>query len=490
MSTPVAGEQMESVVPETSEDGVSGDRSPWRESMDRILTGLVLGAVTLNFLALNYILPLIGLMLLLLGFRTLRRVNGWFRACWMIMVLRLAAFVPVLILNATVYRNQVSGAFPGTVLSFSGPLLQILLLFSLWKAVAEVREESGAAGSAGGAGGLLVWTVAMFLLALVQISSLILWILMVLLYIVAIRSLYRFSVAVEDNGHAPGGAQTRIPDRSLTMSIMAVLLAGILGGSYFFGSYPMDWTVQKHVRTPETMESEKTLLNLGYPEEALKDLSEGDLLAVGDALQVVVVDHQKAAGNTAGTVRVLPELHLRSVAVEIPGERPQWRIFHHFFWRDKPGSAGTEAIRIWPAYRESEGWAVAGEMTGQVLYENEGMVYTAPFHSLSGECYPYDTMLWGVQETQDILAEFSLPGNGERHRGYVAYGVEEIREGWIINSWVNYTHQMSRLQYPMVTAGEKSRAPGWNDGYPFITVQEALQFFVMEDSIDLLSGEN
>lgn len=490
MSVSAGNEQTGITVSEAPEVCVSGDRSPWRESMDRILTGLVLSAFTLNFLALNHILPLIGLMLLLLGFRTLRRVNGWFRACWVIVVLRVTAFFPVLILNATVYRKMVSDSVPGTVLSFAGPLLQILLLFFLWRAIAEFREESGAAEGTGGAGGLLLWTVAMFILGLMQISSLILWILMVLLYIVAIRSLYRFSVAVEEKGHTPGGAQASVPGRSLIMGFMAVLLAGILGASIFFGSYPMDWKVQEPVRNEEMIEAEKKLLNLGYPEEALKDLSEGDLLSVGDALKVVAVDHQGAAGNTAGTVRVLPELHLRSVAVEIPGERPQWRIFHHFFWREAPGSAGTEAIKIWPAYHDSEGWAVAGEMTGRVLFENGGTVYASPFHSLSGEYYPQDTLLWGVQETQDILAEFSLPGKGEKHRGYVSYGVEEIREGWMISSWVNYTHQMSRLQYPLVTAGERSRSSGWSDQYPFVTVQEALQFFVMEDSIDFPGSGN
>lgn len=41
--------------------------------MNRILFGMALCAITLNFWCLNYILPAIGTVLLLLGFRTLRR---------------------------------------------------------------------------------------------------------------------------------------------------------------------------------------------------------------------------------------------------------------------------------------------------------------------------------------------------------------------------------------------------------------------------------
>ena len=47
--------------------------------MNRILFGMALCAITLNFLCLNYILPAVGTVLLLLGFRTLRRENRWLR---------------------------------------------------------------------------------------------------------------------------------------------------------------------------------------------------------------------------------------------------------------------------------------------------------------------------------------------------------------------------------------------------------------------------
>lgn len=53
-----------------------GEITPWRTAMDRILWGMGLTTITLNFLWLDVLLPAIGAVLLVLGFRTLRRENA------------------------------------------------------------------------------------------------------------------------------------------------------------------------------------------------------------------------------------------------------------------------------------------------------------------------------------------------------------------------------------------------------------------------------
>ena len=58
------------------------DVNPWSKAMNRVLWGTGLTTLTLNFLHLDTILPAIGIILLLLGYRTLRNENGWFKtAC-------------------------------------------------------------------------------------------------------------------------------------------------------------------------------------------------------------------------------------------------------------------------------------------------------------------------------------------------------------------------------------------------------------------------
>ena len=66
-------ELLEESLPALPPEDVAAEVTPWRRAMRRVLVGMALCTVTLNFLCLNYLLPAIGMALTLLGFRALRR---------------------------------------------------------------------------------------------------------------------------------------------------------------------------------------------------------------------------------------------------------------------------------------------------------------------------------------------------------------------------------------------------------------------------------
>jgi len=495
-------EMLESVVPELPPDDIVHEVTPWRKAMDRILTGLALCTITLNFLALNDLLPTIGIILLLLGFRTLRSENGWFKSCWILSLLRTICYFPAIMLNTTIYRNAVYDSAIGMALHFVNPALQFLLILCFWRAIKAVQKKMETPVHAGTAAALLVWYTAFILLALVQYNGLILGIVMIVSYIRIIRSLYHLFSEMEENSYAVKAASVYISGQNLVEALVAVLAVGIVCGYLFFDSYNMDWQAKGTAQSTEIAEVKDKLLTLGYPEAALSDLSSEDILACKDALRVVSqerdqpanegreVDEVKGNNTYVRTVYDMKELHFTDVAIELPGEMPQWKIFHHFLWTVSPGFCGTEALQLWPAYRDGKGWAAAGDLTGRVLYDKDSTVYTAPFHSLAAQSYTSDSIFWGQQDNTDIFATFSLPRSGERQRGYISYGINETQEGWVVDAWVNYTHQRNRFQYPVLTAEENRKTSGWNDGYSFVTVQDALQFSITEDGIDLFSESN
>lgn len=51
---------LENAVPELPPEDIVADVTPWKKSMHRVLIGLALTSLTLNFWALNYILPASG----------------------------------------------------------------------------------------------------------------------------------------------------------------------------------------------------------------------------------------------------------------------------------------------------------------------------------------------------------------------------------------------------------------------------------------------
>ncbi|SMP54748.1 hypothetical protein [Anoxynatronum buryatiense] len=487
---------------ETSDAVVEQKRqaaTPWRRAMDRTITGMALSVITLSFLALDYLLPTIGIILLLLGFGTLRSVNGWFKSGWVLTLLRAVFFFFTLILNATIYQRAVYDSAIGSALNMVNLGVQFLMIFCLWGGIKAVRKKADASHHNGSAGALLVWYILFILLAWVRYHGIVIGLGMIAGYILIIRSLYRLSEELEEPDDAVKKSRVTLSDRHLVRALVAVLAVGIICGYAFFGRYRMNWQAEETAQSTTVTEVKADLLALGYPPAALEDLSHEDLMACQEALRVVAQTHEEPVnqghevreveGNATyiTTAYDVKELRLTNVAVELPGEIPRWKIFHHFRWTVNPGFAGTEALQIWPAYRNNEGWAAAGEMTGRVLYDANGTVYTAPFHSLAAESYTSDGFFWGEQDVTDIFATFSMPGKGEGQRGYVAYGIEEVKEGWMVNAWVNYTHQKSRFQYPVLTAEEKRKASGWNDAHPFITVQNALQFFITDEGVDMLS---
>ena len=101
-----------------------GAVNPWQMAMGQILWGMGLTTITLNILYLDYILPALGAVLLVLGFRTLRRENkplGW---CYK---LALAA----LILRGVIYVLLALPVELGNTLAYCTALVTLALILIL-----------------------------------------------------------------------------------------------------------------------------------------------------------------------------------------------------------------------------------------------------------------------------------------------------------------------------------------------------------------------
>lgn len=481
-------------VDELPPEEIVADVTPWRRAMNRILFGMALCAITLNFLCLNYILPAVGTVLLL-GFRTLRRENRWLGGCFAVTVIRAVYFFAALVLNTTILQSAVFTPAVTTALTAVNAVLLLALYFCFWRGLLAVQKKAGLPAQTGGALALIVWYALVCVLAAVHYTGWIVPIAMLVGYGCILRSLCRLSGALDEAGYAIAPGPVRVTDRCLVLVIAAVLGIGCTLGYLFGSSYRMDWQPVDTSAQTQTAAIRQQLLGLGFPEDVLNDLAPEDIAACDGALRIVTEteDYPVNDGRNVlweaynekneryyvqDTVYDVKELRLTGVAVQLPGERETWMVFHHFLWTTDPGFYGTEAIQIRPACRSiPEGWAAAGDATGRVLYDRGGQTFAAPYASLGARTFTANTVLWGEQTNTDLFAAFSLPRHGEHCRGYVAYSTIEARDGYILSSGVYYTHQQSWLQYPVVTAMEKRLTTTWGDSGAFRTVQDALQFF-------------
>lgn len=502
---------LQNTLAELPPDDVAQEVTPWRTAMNRILTGLGLTSITLNFLCLNYLLPAIGVLLMLLGFRALRQENKWFRVCWHLALFRAACCYPTLILNATIYQTEFAGSPAAVLVSILSLAATLAQMLCLWLALRCTQKKAGLEPQAGGAVAMLFWYAALIPLSLIGNLGWIIGILVVLAYALMLRSLWTLTDALDEAGYTVTPAPVRVNDSTLTAAVTVSLLAGILCCYLFCRTYPADWQPFLQEKNAQTEEIRAQLESLGFPSYILDDLTTEDLLACRDAKRVVVdvedfpMNHGREVVTTEPysdyydenkdlriithirTVYDQKELRVTGIGVELPGEREEWRIFHHFQWIIEPPFRGTEGILIWPAYQNGEGWHPGEGPSGQLLYSENGKNFSCPFHSLESGSYTSSSLFFGEHTTQSIRVGFSLPGRGENKRGYISYTVKEAQDGWIIDSWFNYTHQQSPFQYPVCTAVSAGISVSPGEFAPFRTIQDALQFFPNDNPLEPLN---
>ena len=491
---------LESNLSELPPDDIVRNVTPWKKSMNRVLIGMALTTITLEFWYLNYIFPTIGILLLLLGFRTLKHENKWFGICFIVSIIQAVYVWGTLILNTTIIQSIVSISDIISVLKLVVLVLLLIEFICFWRGIVSVQQKAGVPPHAGVAVALIVWYAFMCVLAFVQYSGIIIAVAMVVIYVFIIRSLYKLSKELDEAGYAIHPVPIKVADRSIVIVLILTLGAGLACGYAFGGSYSMEWTQLNASEHDDVKEIESHLLSLGFPEYVLGDLSTEDIVACEGALQVVVditdepvndgrtVITSEGSGTTYDTVYDVKELRITGVGVQIPGERERWIIIHHFLWSTDPGFYGTESIQLWPPYRlTSEVWCSAGKVTGRVLYDKNGQTYVSDYDSLGSQTYTSNDILGGDLSSTDVFATFSMPRDSDRQRGYVAYPIDEVQGVCIISSWFNYTHQRSWLQYPAVTAMETRMTNGWPDAGVFKTIQYALQFDLDEEHAELIN---
>ena len=470
---------------------LSDEFTPWRNAMNRILWGTVWTTITLNFWYLNVILPAVGHIMQLLGFRALRKENKWFRLGYGLCWLRIGWWILNFALNCTIYSGapEIEGIL--SIGTYGMLVPGFLLLLALRNGIRTVQQKVDLPPHGGN--GLLICFCLMIFFATARLGGIAAWGLMIA-YVCILRNLFTLSKELDEAGYAVSPAPVRFSDTAMKRGCTAVILLTLLTGLCFFDSYRMDWQTFTVPQSEEIQAIRQELLELGFPEHILDDLTQEDLLSCKGALRVVVevddhpvnsgryVTEQTAMGSHTYVTYDQEELRITGIALELPGEKESWKIIHHFQWVIDPGFRGTEALHLWPAYRKSEGWTSCGTISGQVLYTHKGKSYAAPYHSLGHETYTHNTIFWGQQTSTDVFAEFSLPNRGENHRGYVSYTIAEVQDGCSIDTWINYTHQTPWPRYPVITAKEKQQTMGVGDTRTFKTIQDALQFFPRDEN--------
>ena len=418
--------------------------------MTRVLWGLGLITITLNFLYLDVILPAVGGLLLVLGFCTLRRENTPLRWCYILSLASLAVRGACIVLAALPVETGLAPAYVNIA------LLQVLYV-CLWRGMVGVSRAAGEEKPAAtAAGAMAVFYAVLTVLALIGVEGWLLVLPMLVLYILLLRSMVRLSRSLADTGYAITAAPVRLPDAAVLWGGLGVLLAAVLLAMFLGQRYPMDWHARDDAPQDETIRQQ--LLTKGFPSYVLDDLTAEEVSRMAGAVRVyrqverlysdtdyrtittthymsdpdrpLVFDRTITDVDGEGerhytyVYRVYDTLEqtMTHVAVELreqDGVR-RYIYIHHLTYDTQPSPRLTEALELWPAYQFRDSWAPGGAVSGRLLCERSGGEQTAPSYSLTGGSHQI-TDIFGTRWEQQITALWTRPAHAAKIRAYVLY---------------------------------------------------------------------
>lgn len=478
-------------LPELPPEDIVARTVPGKKALNRILIGYFLSTFTINGLGLNLILPVIGQILMLLGFRALQHENRWFSACYVFAVLQAFLRFGKLILDTTIFDLPFEDPQSAANAFYIALALQVLLtvvsLLCFWRGLRTVQKACGIRSKAIGVLALLAWNLLLCAVFVAQargqfIGGYTLLFLLVSLIII-LWMIARQAKALDATGYVLQPAPLRLSDRTLTLIILGILAIGCTCGHLFFSSYDMDWQTVDSTESAATSETKSQLAALGFPEDILDDLTPEDLARCHGAEQVVVdartLDSENPTFDNGDY-----DIRLTNVIVLVPGETPHVVLFNHFSWLSIPKFYGTAALNILPTYEVSaELWRLENGPTGRILYDDGDDSFVADYHSIEMRTVT-SNLFRNVAPSPSLYASFIFPNQGTRQRGYITYTIAPraiLPEGYrqAGYSQMTYMHQKKRFLYPAETADSSSI---FSINGPFESMQPAPLIFELTES--------
>ncbi|MBQ6873986.1 MAG: hypothetical protein IJO24_06815 [Clostridia bacterium] len=481
----------ESIIP-PPDDKIADDISPWKKSFYRIVAGLVLTTSTIDIYIINIVLPLIGCVLLVLGFRSVRKENRYFTACYVLSLINIFADTALTFADATIYRSYIDEAVnQNFLLKLLASIPTLLILIFFCAAVRTVKSKSKLYYKYKGADiGLIIWYCVLILISCITTQvSIITGAVLMLSYILILVFLVRMLIDMELSGYTVTPSSIKISDSKIIAVYSAIVIVGMLIGTVFFTQHRMDWKPHTETQDSQVISVKADLVKLGIPEYILNDLTDEDILACSGATDAVFeqTDRPMNSGRKVTEVKKIystqyithtvydvKELRMTNIAVKIPGENTTWRIIRHFHWVVKPKFFITEAISAFDETPNIFGFMRSSDISGRLLYNKNDTTYTAGFPVIAD--YKKEDAINNVNFT----AGFSFPNSGDNQRGYIAYTISNVNDKYedvMISEWLNYVHQRAVFMHPFKSAYEHEKnynmfSSNWN----FRRTQDALQF--------------
>ncbi|MBU5627339.1 hypothetical protein KQI82_10505 [Oscillibacter sp. MSJ-2] len=397
--------------------------TPWRGAIDRIVAGLLLTSITLNFFNLQYILPAVGAMQLYLGFRTLRGNNKWFRisSC-----LALCEVILIYVGNVLCATPYAASSLAGTVHGAAGAAVTFLLFFCFRRALQEAFHAVGRKQEDDPLLGAMIWYAVILILALwLPNIGLLGGVIVLVAYVLILRSLSRVSDSLDVCGYSVQASPVRLSSGLLQRWYYLSLLVLVVGCTLYFNHVP----VEKQSFTAPT-DVEENLLQIGFPSDLLERLDDAERQRLDSADWCFTARDQENGGDREKT-------KLRFDTVIVRTGDLSYRIYSFFTLEETTLRSNWQNIaNVNPDYQpDIHPSSYPSDFTCRILWTSDGQPYYGDVEVDSRTYYDF----FGDSHALPTV-RFSYPFFSEDRCGYMAYNLNVPAE-WTV-FWTGFCYDM------------------------------------------------
>lgn len=394
-------------LPETPLAGKVEKINPFGAAVNKIITGMVLSTITLNFLYLNYILPTVGIMLIYLGMRTLRSGNLYFRLGWLAALGKLGFTTLHLLLQVTPYVSLVDGWG-----IWAGQAVHILFMLFFGLGIRQAGLDAGMDNPKMATWPVILWQLVLVILALNGLSGWTVIIILLYAWIKMVKNIYHCADDLAEAGYVVPASTVWFSAKPLMIAYFAILLAVMTGASLLVHYTPVD--AQKVALTEvigadaEAMEIRSDLAAKGFPEELLMQIADEDLADIG-SVAAVSADSEKQ--NETDASRISGE------SVSVLTEEGKIKTFVWFEYMEGKHAGLVDSVKL-----QYDEYQKHTEVKSRLFYEKKGETWSAKLQLMEDS----NTYLWFGDISTNVysMTKYSFPFMADNPRGYFTWWTE------------------------------------------------------------------
>lgn len=431
-------------------------RNPWHKPMSNITWGFIFTVMTFNFFNLNYVLPTIGVALLFIGFYDLRKINKELHTAWIFSIINLVMHILNLIYMITPlhikFNNSVATVFISTV-------FQVTFLLVFRMGLNKVFQDANIKPNKDPILWLVIWRIVVMFCALTQLGSI--WFIslpLIYFYFHNFRSLYKLSEQLAQINFviSEGGIKFRSKKCFAEYLIICAFIVSLCSG------------VSNHIKlesvefTPTALtETRQKLIDMGFPKEILKDITEDEIALLKDAVKVdayselLMFDPKEKtiktnnSGYSVHTTKEIPgKINMEATSIYVLLSDNRMFGLNHFQWKN--GSA------YWHDGLTISGSAPLELVGGSLLYEKDVVDYSANIPRLKSDMVS-ETDWFGYNNAREkITGAVNYPFGSKNQRGYVFYELILGKDTVYGCIGFNYIHHKNPIIIPYEKTEEKN----------------------------------